>query len=82
MALSDKLHNPPEPLHGTPCSIGALLETLEGDELAAFKAMLAAHGQWTATMIYDAVRDEGHMIGRQSIGRHRRAACRCFKDAA
>jgi hypothetical protein len=38
--------------------------------------------EWNATAIYDAVRDEGYEIGRQSINRHRRGACRCYRDAA
>lgn len=81
MALSERVNVPPPPIHGTPCSIGSLLDTLEGDELAAFEGMLASR-QWNASMIYDAVRDEGYMIGRQSINRHRGRKCRCFKAAA
>lgn len=81
MALSDRLAAPPTTFHGTPCSIGALLDTLEGDELTAFQQMLGSKA-WNATMIYDACRDEGHTIGRQSVNRHRAGRCRCFKDAA
>lgn len=83
MALSDKLNapTPPSP-HGLPCSIGALLDQLEGDEKAALEHMLATPAVWNATRLYDAVRDEGYTIGRQSVNRHRRRACRCYKDAA
>ncbi len=81
MALADRVTAPPPPVHGTPCSIGTLLDTLEGDELKAFQVMLDSPS-WNATMIYDAVRDEGHQIGRQSINRHRGRKCRCFRDAA
>lgn len=81
MALADKLTAPPPPIHGLPCSIGALLDSLDGTERTALQAMLDSTS-WNATMIYDAVRDEGHMIGRQSINRHRGRKCRCFRDAA
>jgi hypothetical protein len=81
MALSDRVQSPPPPIHGIPCSIGTLLATLEGDELEAFRQMLASTA-WNASMIYDAVRDEGHTIGRQSISRHRGGKCRCYRDAA
>lgn len=81
MALSDRLSTPRPSFHGTPCSIGTLLDQLDGDELAAFKTMLESR-DWNATMVYDACRDEGYVIGRQSVNRHRRGACRCFPRAA
>jgi hypothetical protein len=81
MALSSRLNQPPRSVHGSPCSIGTLLATLTGGELEAFKTMLGST-EWNATAIYDAVRDEGYEIGRQSINRHRRGACRCYRDAA
>lgn len=81
MALSDRLTAPPPPIHGLPCSIGALLDSLDDAEAKALQQMLDSTA-WNATMIYDAVRDEGHMIGRQSINRHRGRKCRCFKAAA
>lgn len=81
MALSDRVANPPTAIHGSPCSIGTLLASLEGDELSALEHMLGSRS-WSATAIYDAVRDEGYEIGRQSINRHRGGKCRCAKDAA
>lgn len=78
MSLADRQLNPPAPVHGAPCSIGTLLGALEGPELAAFQEMLGSR-EWNASMIYDAVRDEGHTIGRQSINRHRAKRCLCFK---
>ena len=81
MALADRVTAPPPPLHGLPCSIGALLDDLEPAERDALQKMLDS-SSWNATMIYDAVRDEGHTIGRQSINRHRGRKCRCFRDAA
>ena len=82
MALSQRITQPPASTpHGLPCSIGALLDRLDGDEKAALNSMLYELG-WNAGQIYDAVRDEGYTVGRQSINRHRGERCRCFKDAA
>lgn len=82
MALADRITTQPRAVvHGLPCSIGALLATLEGDERAALHAMLYDLG-WNAGQVYDALRDEGYAVGRQSINRHRGEKCRCFKDAA
>lgn len=82
MALADRVTKPaPTTVHGLPCSIGALLERLAGDELAALNTMLFDLG-WNAGQVYDALRDEGYTVGRQSINRHRGQKCRCFRDAA
>ena len=82
MALTDKIKSGPNaPVHGLPCSIGSLIDQLDGDELAALNAMLYDLG-WNAGQVYDALRDEGYTVGRQSINRHRGRKCRCFKAAA
>lgn len=81
MALKDQLNQPKKSMHGTPCSVGALLDELDGEELDALNAMLYTLG-WDAGRIYDALRDEGYTVGRQSINRHRGGRCRCVKDAA
>jgi hypothetical protein len=82
VALADK--KPPESKHGIPCSIGELLNALEGAELEAFKAMLGTPERrgWTATAIWQACRDEGHQIGLQSVNRHRGGKCRCSQGVA
>ena len=85
MALSDRINEArPAPICGTPCSVGKLLATLEGDELASFKIMLGTKEQrgWTAPDIYDAVIAEGHTIGFQTINKHRGGRCRCPKASA
>ena len=82
MALADKIASPPpRTTHGLPCSIGSLIDQLDGDELAALNTMLYDLG-WNAGQVYDALRDEGYTVGRQSINRHRGRKCRCFRDAA
>lgn len=84
MALSDRVTNPPRPIHGYPCSVAALLASLDGDELKAFKTMLGTPSRrgWSASDIYDAVTAEGHSIALQTINRHRSGRCRCFRAAA
>jgi hypothetical protein len=85
MALSDRVKNPPSAkLPGPRCSVGALLETLEGDELEALRVMLGTREQpgWTANEVYDAITAEGYTVGRQTISRHRGGRCSCASDAA
>ena len=79
MSLSERLKEPPSRTYGMPCSVGNLLNALEGDELKALKAMLGTPEKpgWDATAIFDAVTAEGYSIGRQSINRHRGRKCRC-----
>lgn len=85
MALSDRVKTRPAAKHGTPCSVGALLDHLEGAELEALKVMLGdpvKRDGWPADDIYDALVEEGHSVGRQTINRHRGGRCRCGKAAA
>ena len=76
MALAERLNNTPRNQSGTPCSVGALLATLEGDELDALKTMLGSR-EWSQAMVYDALVAEGYVVGFQSINRHRGGKCRC-----
>jgi hypothetical protein len=78
MALTDQLDDTPTRMTGKPCSVGALLDRLDGDELEALEAMLYKLG-WSQRRIYDACTAEGYVIGEQSINRHRSQGCRCFK---
>ena len=78
MALTDRVKNqPPKARHGMPCSVGALIDTLPPDEASALQQMLTSG--WSQDAIYQAVTDEGHSVGRQTINRHRSQACRCFQ---
>ncbi|MGH9088824.1 MAG: hypothetical protein ACRDYZ_12075 [Acidimicrobiales bacterium] len=77
MALAERITKPaPAPIHGLPCSVGALLEQIDGAERDALNAILYDLG-WNAVQIYDALRAEGYSVGRQSINRHRGGKCRC-----
>lgn len=79
MALADRLSAPPTPRHGTPCSIGALLEQLDEVERAALLEMLGTpeNWGWPASAIFDALLAEGHRVSQQQINRHRGGQCRC-----
>lgn len=82
MALADR--TPPNSIHGYPCSVGALLNTLDDAELKAFKEMLGTPQQrgWSASAIWEACTAEGYTVGLQTINRHRGGKCRCFRQAA
>ena len=81
MALTDRVKSKPTPaMTGKPCSIGALIERLPDDEVAALNRMLGEG--WTQPEIYAALESEGHVVGFQSINRHRSRACRCYRQAA
>jgi hypothetical protein len=84
MALSDRLQNPPSSRTGTPCSLGAVLATLDPTERAALEQMLGTPEQrgWSAPSIYDALKAEGYEVALQTVNRHRGGRCRCGKDAA
>ena len=82
MSLSDRVTKPPERRTGLPCSVGQLLNTLEGDEHEALVAMLGDQEKrdgWPSEAIFDALTAEGHHVGYQTIGRHRRGRCKCGK---
>lgn len=82
MAIADRIkQDPPPALGGLPCSIGNLFKTLPESEQAALTAMLYELN-WNATQVYDALRDEGHEVGRQSVNRHRGKRCRCYRPAS
>lgn len=78
MALADRVTQPaPERAHGLPCSVGRLLADLPEAEADALRHMLG--NGWSMNQIYDALSDEGHNVGRQTINRHRSRSCRCFR---
>lgn len=79
MPLAERVQSEPQRRPtGLPCSVGKLLDTLEGDELAALNAMLYELG-WSQSRIVEALEDEGHPVGAQTPNRHRSRSCRCFQ---
>ena len=78
MALADRASTILKPIHGTPCSVGQLLTTLDAEDVKFLADVLADHIDWSSEKIYALLTADGHDVGRQSIGRHRRHCCRCF----
>ena len=76
MALADLAGRIAKPICGYPCSVGRLLTTLDAADVK-FLADCLASDDWSSTMIYQLLTTDGHDVGRQSIGRHRRGDCRC-----
>lgn len=77
MALADKLNETPRKQTGKPCSVGELLDILPETERAAFNSMMYELA-WSGTKIHEALKGEGHIVGQQTINRHRAGHCRCF----
>ena len=78
MALKDQLDKTPQRIQGMPCSIGQVLEELPSDEADALQQMMGPLG-WSGRAIYEALVAEGHVVGLQTVNRHRSRACRCFQ---
>ena len=78
MALADRLDQQPRRAPGSPCSVGELEASLAGKEADALHAMLFELG-WSQERIFEALKAEGHVVGKQTINRHRSRACRCFQ---
>lgn len=91
MALADRVTDRPDTIHGYPCSVGALLDSLEGDELAALQLILygragltettRGHKGWTEKQVYEAVTAEGYKVALNQINNHRGKNCRCYRGA-
>ena len=78
---------PARPRTGIPCSVGNLLHTLAGDDLAALLLILygdtrARGGRGrSASEVFELLEQAGHPVSRQQINRHRGGVCRCEGDA-
>lgn len=94
MSLAERIAQPPETIHGHPCSVGKLIATLEaldGGELAAFQLIMygkagltePARGRkgWTEREVFEAVTAEGYEVAQSQINTHRGKNCRCYRDA-
>lgn len=81
MSLAERAQSQPDRIHGSDCSVGILLRTLEGPELSAFLTMLGTDDEpgWSQSEIFQALKAEGHSVGQQTINRHRGRKCRCFR---
>lgn len=94
MALADRVQTaPPRRNTGTPCSVGALEDYLEGAEADALYAMLYTAG-FSGRRVHDEVQEEAKelraagelekaavhaALAESQVNRHRSRGCRCFK---
>lgn len=85
MSLAERLARPEPPRRS--CSVGKLLDRLEGEELDALLAMLYGPGRsrasrkaalevdgdagWSKARIWRELAEEGYDVSEQMIGRHR-----------
>lgn len=82
MSLAKRSTTPKESIHGTPCSVGELLTTLDKSEAKALQVMLDSPWRvWPHNRIEAELREERLVVGQGQVGKHRRQDCRCFKVA-
>lgn len=61
---------------GPACTVKRVAANLDPDEAADFEAAIASRDV-TASAIARVMREDGHSISDQAIGRHRRGECAC-----
>lgn len=77
MGLPDRLDTGRKPT-GLPCSVQELLDNLDEEDSNRLHRWLFELG-YSQEVIFKALKDEGHVVGKQTINRHRGGACRCFQ---
>ena len=83
MTLAKRLTQPDSSYPRTPCSVGVLLKELPKREAKALRELLDAPWRvWPHTEVEAAIRGEGHHVGYQQVGKHRRGQCSCTRAAA
>lgn len=91
MSLAERVTQRPETTHGTPCSVGSLIASLDPAELVAFQTMMYGRGGltqptrgykgWTEAEVYKTATEEGYAVAKNQINEHRGKRCRCYRDA-
>lgn len=91
MSLAERAANRPVTINGYPCSVGTLLNDLDGPELAALQFILygkpglteptRGYRGWNEREVFIAVTAEGYAVAKNQINVHRGKRCRCYKDA-
>lgn len=61
---------------GMPCSVQSLLDSLSESDRAELNSWLSSG--FSQEAIFKALKDAGHVVGKQTINRHRSQSCRCF----
>lgn len=83
MSLAKRSSTPNGTIHGGPCSVALLLETLDKAEAKALQKILDSPWRvWPHLRVEAELRDEGLVVGQGQVGKHRRRACRCYKAVA
>lgn len=62
---------------GPKCTVGQLLDELDGPEREGLETILAAGSGWNHEQIAEEIRAAGHYVQATTVGRHRRNGCRC-----
>lgn len=65
---------------GPPCSVDEARKQMSPDAQAELDAALAPDSGFSNPQIHDALQGLGFAVGRQTVGMHRRGACRCAAD--
>lgn len=74
MGLADALSTPKRAAKGPQCLACRLLETLQGDDLAAYRAALASKA-WESKALAKELRAAGYDVSDYGLQRHRRNDC-------
>lgn len=78
-ALKEQGH---KPKFGRRCIIAVVFDSLDQEDADFLTDALLPDSQFTHTDIALALQDDGHDVGRQQVGRHRRGECTCTKMEA
>jgi hypothetical protein len=78
MALKDHAPETSRRPSGLPCSVQALIDSLDDDDRAELHSWMYELGH-SQEKIYEAVKAAGHVVAKQTINRHRSGGCRCFQ---
>jgi hypothetical protein len=67
----------PKVLSREECSLAKVFRVLNDEDADGLRIMLAVDSGWTHADISTQMRNEGHRVAPETIGRHRRGVCRC-----
>jgi|CryBogDrversion2_4_1035264.scaffolds.fasta_scaffold12740_3 hypothetical protein len=63
---------------GFACSVDTALKAMNKDEQEAFQSALNNKAV-ASTALWDLLNSNGYKVGKETIYKHRRKGCRCFK---
>ena len=77
MSLAQALAAHTPNMRGPQCSVARLLESMPDDDREVTVAALADPNRWGHAALTRILRDEGYVVGRDSLSRHRKGDCAC-----